>query len=224
MFKFFKKLFSKQEPQKEFSSEEYDKHYEQKQAGLEKVLGPMHNMVGHAIIPFQVGGAVDMYYFPKTETMGTGFVTMELIEPDGSGPKPNRTGTFELVAFTNKAMPDNEVENEEANQTPFNIIERRICGIFTGIGNYSYYATLQPGETCELPREGKENICLIFDEYKPNGIEFYIGETKHGLLLCIEIFRSEMKYAMENGSQSLFTLLKEKNYYPYSDLDRVAVI
>jgi hypothetical protein len=41
------------------------------------------------------------------------------------------------------------------------------------------------------------------------------------LLLCIEVFRSEMEYAMKNGSEALFRLLKERGYYhPYSDLDR----
>jgi hypothetical protein len=50
----------------------------------------MHGFVGHAIIPFQIGGAVDMYYFPNG-IPGTGFATVELIEPDGSGPKPHRT-------------------------------------------------------------------------------------------------------------------------------------
>jgi len=36
----------------------------------------------------QLRGAVDMYYFPHAID-GTGLATMELIEPDGSGPKPS---------------------------------------------------------------------------------------------------------------------------------------
>lgn len=47
----------------EFSDEDYSQHYQLKKAGMEKVLGPMHDMVGHAIVPFQVGGPVDMYRF-----------------------------------------------------------------------------------------------------------------------------------------------------------------
>lgn len=33
--------------------------------GLETVLGKSHDLVGHAIIPVDAGGTVDMYYFPK---------------------------------------------------------------------------------------------------------------------------------------------------------------
>ena len=75
------------EDKPEFSDEEYECHCEAKKAALECILGPMHDLVAHAIIPFQVGGTVDMYYFPNG-IPGTGFATMELIEPDGSGPKP----------------------------------------------------------------------------------------------------------------------------------------
>ena len=98
---FFKKLFGKSDKPtpREFTEQEHELDYEQKSKGLENVLGKMHDLVGHAIIPFAVGGAVDMYYFPN-HIKGTGFATMELLEPDGTGPLPNRLGTYELVAFT----------------------------------------------------------------------------------------------------------------------------
>jgi hypothetical protein len=69
------------------SFEQYQRQYELKRQGLERVLGKMHDLVGHAIIAFEVGGAVDMY-FPNAID-GTRLATMELIEPDGSGPKPS---------------------------------------------------------------------------------------------------------------------------------------
>lgn len=201
----------------EFSEEECNRYYEAKEAALEKILGPMHNMVGHAIIPFQIGGAVDMYYFPNA-IPGTGFATMELIEPDGSGPKPNRIGTYELVAFTKHALP---TEEEKDKQHPFNKIERRICGIFTATGFYSRVAVLNPGETCEVPGgEGEPNKCLLFDEYAPDGRIFEIGGKRHCLLLCLEVFKSEMEFAMQNGSAVVLKKLKETGHYPYSDLDR----
>jgi hypothetical protein len=215
----FKKLFGKKEVKKEFTQEEYDKDYELKSTGLEKVLGKSHNLVGHAIIPFEVGGAVDMYYYPNG-IKGTGFATMELIKPDGTGPIPNRTGTYELVAFTKL-----DYIQDTTKTNPFNLIERHICGIFTGIGNYSFQAKLEPLETCELPiHEGKPNLCLIFDDYKPEGKEFKIGDKKHGLLLIVEVFRDEMEFAMANGTGKLIDRLKEKGYYPYSDLNRESVI
>lgn len=202
-----------------FSEEEYSRHYEFKKAAIERILGPMHDFVGHAIIPFQVGGTVDMYYYPKA-IPGTGFATMELIEPDGSGPKPNRTGTYELVSFTKHKIPSSEVDENH----PYSKIERRMCGIMTTVGAYSYEAVLGAGETCEIPgEEDEENTCLIFDEYEKDGVDFEIDGKTHCLLLVLEVFRSEMEYAMKNGSAAVLQKLKEKGHYPYSDLDREPV-
>ena len=215
----FKKIFCKKKKEEEFTQEEWDNDYELKMKGLEYVLGKSHNMVGHAIIPFEIGGAVDMYYFPNG-IKGTGFATMELLKPDGTGPIPNELGTYELVAFTKL---DYIQDREETN--PFNLIERHICGVLTGIGFYSFDAKLNPLDTCEMPqKEGEPNLCLIFDEYKPDGKEFKIGDRKHGLLLIMEVHREEMEFAMENGTSKLIEKLKAKGYYPYSDLDRESVI
>ena len=221
MFKHIKDLFSskkKQEPESRFTDKQYDQHSESKKQGLEIVLGEMYHLVGHAIIPFQVGGAVDMYYFPNALD-GTGFVTMELIEPDGSGPKPSKIGTYELIAFTKYKIGD------ESNKEKFEQIERRVCGTFTVLGNYSYEAQLNPLETVEVPVHEKEpNRCVILDEYKKPDTNFLIDSKKHGLLLVIEVFRSEMEYAMKNGTASMLSKLKEKGYYPYSDLDREPLV
>ncbi|MDR0506905.1 MAG: suppressor of fused domain protein [Dysgonamonadaceae bacterium] len=209
--------FLKKKKAKEYAQEEYDTDYELKMSGLEAVLGKSHNMVGHAIIPFEIGGSVDMYYFPNG-IKGTGFATMELLDLDGKGTLPNRRGTYEFVAFTKLNY---ESGGEKGTQMPFSLIERKICRIFTGVGFYSREAVLNPGETCELPNgEGKENTCLIFDYYG----DFFVGKRKHHLLLIMEIFRSEMEFAMKNGSAKLFELLKDKGIYPYSDLDREPVV
>lgn len=207
-----------QAAKREFSDEDYSQHYQLKKAGIEKVLGPMHDMVGHAIIPFQVGGPVDMYRFPKARE-GTAFVTMELIEPDGSGPQPSRIGTYELVAFTKHKVDDLDSRNR------FSEAELRIRSIFTSVARYSYYAVLNPLETCEVPAaEGEPNRCLVFDEWKKRGTDFRIDGKKHGLLLCIEVFQGEMEFAIQHGSKVLLERLKEKGYYPYSDLDREPVV
>lgn len=204
----------------QFSNAEYNRHYAAKQAALERILGPMYDLVGHSMIPFFMGGATDLYYFPNG-IPGTGFATMELIEPDGSGPKPNRIGTYELVAFTKLKMPP---KGQGTKDDAFSKIQSRICGIFTVTGRCSYEDILNPGDTSEIPQEdGEPTICLVFDEYSPNGIPFGIEGKRHCLLLCIEVFRSEMEYAMKNGSEVLLDKLKEAGYYPYSDLDRKPV-
>jgi len=207
---------------REFSEEEYNRYCEAKEVALERLLGPMHNMVGHAVIPFGVtGGLVDTYYFPNG-IPGTGFATMELTEPDGSGPKPNRIGTYELVMFTKLKMPPSDRQSDPND--PFTRIMHRTCRIMTAIGLYGRDAVLNPGETCEAPAyEGEPSFYLIFDEYRKDGVGFEINGQKHCLLLCIEVFRSEMEYAMRNGSAVVLKQLKETGHYPYSDLNRAPV-
>jgi len=216
---FLKFLFTKNNDKKEFSEEEWNNHYEKKEKAIENILGKMNELVGHAIIPFDIGGTVDMYYFSK-HIKGTGFVTMELIKPDGSGPIPNKNGTYELIAFTKE-----KYINSKDVKKPFNIIERRICGIFTAIGNYSFQAKLEPGDTCEIPgEEGEPNIYLLFDEYTSNTNKFEINGNSHGLLLIIELFKDELDFARSNGSKSIIEKLKESHYYPYTDMNRKSVL
>ena len=219
MFDFIKNLFriTNKSIKTEFSKQEYEIDYDLKSNGLESVLGKMHNLVGHAIIPFEVGGAVDMYYFPN-HIKGTGFATMELIQPNGKGPLPNRLGTYELVAFTKHDYAESDAK------TPFNLIERRICNFFTILGSFSRETVINPNDTCEIPNEeGENSSCLVFDVYEPGNKKFNIGEKRHHLILCIEVFKSEVDFARINGSTKLFEKLKQMGYYPYSDLDRQPV-
>ncbi len=218
---FLKRLFQKKSKNKprEFSNEDFERDYELKSLGLEKVLGPMHNLVGHSVIPFDLGGSVDLYYY-LNHIPGTGFATMELLDPDGNGPLPNRYGTYELVAFTKESYSSGD---DAAN--PFNIISNSICGILTTIGWYSRQAVLNPKETMEIPTvEGKENICIILDHYEPQGKKFTIGDRSHHLLLCMQVFKSEMDFARKNGSAALIEMMKTTSIYPYSDLDRAPVV
>jgi hypothetical protein len=39
--------------------------YEHKTRLMEGSLGPEHDVVMHAIIPYAVGGALDLYYYPR---------------------------------------------------------------------------------------------------------------------------------------------------------------
>ncbi|NLE75536.1 MAG: suppressor of fused domain protein [Chloroflexi bacterium] len=214
----FQNLFGrKKAPRPTFTEEQYIEFQAKKEQGLQRVLGEMYHLVQHAILPFQVGGAVDMYYFPDALD-GTAFATMELIEPDGSGPKPSRIGAYELVAFTKLAIGD------ESRREQFQQIERRMCGIFTTLGHHAREVQLNPLETVEVHAEGEPNRCLILDAYAKPGTPFTIGDQKHGLLLVMEVLRSEMDYARKHGAAAVLAMLKEQGHYPYSDLDREAVV
>lgn len=217
-----------------FSDDQYDADYEDKKKGLESLLGEMNDLVIHAIIPFQAGGPVDMYLFSKVVGHeGTALATMELLDPAGNGPLPNRLGTYEFVGFT-KYIYDNSrtLTKEISDKTPFEKISTRLRYIFTFLADYSIEAVLNPMDTCELPSsidkdpvEGDEsNICVLFDVFPDENTHLLVGERKHHLLLCIEIFPSEMAYARQNGSKELVKKLKKAGYYPYSDLDRNPVV
>lgn len=208
----FSKMFKKR-----ISQEELQKFFEKKDKAIGNILGEQFPFVFHSVIPFNAGGAVDMYVFPNV-VEGTAFATMELIEYEDKGPIPNKNGMYELLTFT-KLVADEQAINDE--DSPFFKMLIRLRGIMTSIGQYSFTAKIEPGDTCEIPGdEGGENICLVFDEYK----SFVVDDNMYGFLICMEIFRSEMEYAMENGSSKLFKKLKEKGYYPYSDLDREPVV
>jgi len=200
-----------------FSEEEFERDYESKKLGMEKILGPMYPLVGHAVLPFQLGGPVDMYYFAET-CEGTCMATMELLEPDGTGPKPSRIGTYELVAFTKHKV------SYEPNNPKFDEIVMRMRVIFTNLARYAVDDKFNPLETVELPgSKGDPGYCVILDEYKKPGTDFLVSGRKHGLLLVIIVHRSEMIAAMKNGSVTVLDKLKDKGYYPYSDLDREPV-
>ncbi len=204
-----------------FTEQEYDQHYQLKKQAMERILGPMYPKVHAPIVPrfsFGEGGFVTMYFFPHALEKGTAFATMELIQPDGSGPVPSsEIGTYELVAFTKY-----EIENE-AHRDAFEHIELRMRSIFSALGSYGQEAELNPLETVEVP-EDDETYYVILDEYKKPGVEFVIGNSRHGLLLVIEVFPREVEYAWENGTEAVLSKLKERGYYPYSDLDREPVV
>ena len=123
-----------------------------------------------------------------------------------------------VLRFTRLRLSLDDAKDES---TPFGRIHKSINAVLNHIAPYSVQATLNPHETCEFPAEmntvgGK---CLIFDSY---GFE---GEhAEFGLLAIIEIHRSEMDYAREHGGEQILEKLKQAGYYPYSDLDRPAVV
>lgn len=190
--------------------------YDRKTAMMVEALGVEHDMVMHAMIPYAIGGGLDLYYFPNG-IAGTAIATKELCEIPGEGSTNDIFDNYELVMFTRCALSLDEAQDEKS---PFGEIHGTINSILNCMARYSADATLNPLETCEFPEdmEGIGGKCLIFDAYgsdEPN--------SEFGLLAIIEIHRSEMDFARENGGSELIEKLKEAGFYPYSDLGRPAV-
>ncbi|MFN7289510.1 MAG: hypothetical protein ACK5YR_11535 [Pirellula sp.] len=191
--------------------------HDKKTSLMVDILGREHDMVMHAIIPYAIGGGLDLYYFPNGIT-GTAIATKELCELPGQGSANDVFDTYELVMFTRQTISLDDAKDES---TPFGRIHKSINAILNCIAPYSAQATLNPHETCEFPTDmatvgGK---CLIFDAYGFDG-----EHSEFGLLLIIEIHRSEMDYAREHGGEELLEKLKQAGHYPYSDMDRSAVV
>jgi hypothetical protein len=180
---------------------------------MEHILGTEHDMVLHAMIPYGVGGGLDLFYYPNLRE-GVGIATKELSPIPRQGSSNASYECFELVMFTRHELNMSDTHNPE---TPFGRAHMKIQRILNHIGPYSAQATLNPYETSEFPAEMEHlgGTCMIFVPFGP--------ASPFGILGIIEIFRSEMIYAREHGGQHLIQLLTDAGHFPYSDLERDAV-
>lgn len=199
----------------ETAAQEWD---ERKSLLMEGLLGESHDRVMHALIPYAIGGALDLYYYPN-RIPGTAIATKELSELPREGSKNDVFDCYELVMFTRHPVELEQVKNQNH---PFGRIHKTISAILNPMARYSAEACLNPRETCEFPQEfdhigGK---CIIFDAYPDSNPA---NPEKFGLLAIIEVFRSEMEYAQHHGTAALIERLKAAGHYPYSDMDRKPV-
>jgi hypothetical protein len=192
-----------------------ERWYEQKSRLIEASLGKEYHMVMHAIIPYAIGGGLDLYYYPDG-LPGTAIATKELSEMPNEGPSNDVYRCYELVMFTKHPLDPKAAQDEN---THFGRVHKNINSILNVIAPYSAQAKLNPNETAEFPAEMK-NIggkCLIFDGFTCHSDDL---AENFGMLALIEIFRTEMDYARKHGGEKLIERLKEQGHYPYSDLDR----
>jgi len=192
-----------------------ERWYERKSTLMEASLGKEHDMVMHAVIPFAIGGNLDLYYYPNG-VQGTAIATKELSELPNEGPSNNVYRSYELVMFTKHRLVLEAARDEE---TEFGRAHMKINAILNRIARYSAEAVLNPNDTCEFP-EGPDGVggkCLIFDGYACHSDDL---ADNFGLLALIEVFHSEMEYARKHGGVRLIKRLQAKGSYPYSDLDR----
>jgi hypothetical protein len=192
--------------------------YDRKTEMMEALLGKEHDLVRHAVIPYVVGGGLDLYFFPNG-IAGTAIATKELSDLPGEGSSNAAFRSYELVMFTKHELATDL--NDSA--TPFGRALDNINAILNVIAPYSAEAELNPNETCEFP-EDMESLggkCLIFDGY---GRQAKGAVQDFGLLAVIEVFRSEMDFARQNGGANLIARLEEAGHYPYSDLEREPVV
>src|SRR5262249_22235757 len=87
-----------QEPSSDADYKAAREWYDHKSALMEAILGPAHNTVRHAIIPYPVGG-LDLYYYPSG-IAGTAVATKELSNLPDQGSSNRTFSCYELAMFT----------------------------------------------------------------------------------------------------------------------------
>ena len=174
-------------------------------AAMETVLGPSHDMVGHATIPFDVGadigGAADVVYFRK-HLKGVVSVTCELIGRDDQ--VPNKLGNYELMIC----------QRQEEDWGP-DLISR--------LAYYTLEAKLEPGETMDIAEampDGSTIAALLFFKYAT----FRVRQRKAGLLLCLGITADELAACRSGQRAEVERRLVETKVYPFTDPYRKSVL
>lgn len=197
-------------------SDSSDEWYDYKSRFMESILGPEHDMVMHAMLPYGLGGSLDLYYYPNG-IEGTGIATKELSDGPGEGSSNEQFETYEFVMFTRYPVSLDDVRKKH---TPFGNVHASINAILNCMAPYSTQATLNAHDTCEFPADMERlgGRCLIFDSYKLE------EPAPFGLMLIMEVHRSEMEFARNIGCEQLIENLKAAGYYPYSDMEREPVV
>lgn len=192
---------------------------ERKSALMEQLLGKQHNRVMHSMIPFFMGGGLDLYYYPN-KLPGTAIATNELSELPGQGPANDAFHNYELVMFTRHSL-DLEVAMDAESE--FGLVHEVINQVLNLLAGYCLDNAVNPLDTMEFPEDMPVvgGRCLMFDRYPNLSQE---EPTEFGLLAIMEIFPVELEYARAEGTAKLLEKLREAGHYPYTDINRAAVV
>lgn len=202
-----------------------EKAYKIKSKYIEKYLGKEHNIVMHAIIPYDIGGSLDLYYYPHFMD-GTAITTKELVNYKFNRPSNDCYDSYELVMCTKHKIDLDSVKLDNPATGTFSYDHKYINSILNMIARYSKQAKLNPYETIEFPNDFDEvgGKCLILDCFSQPYVTKETNNKKFGLMLIMEIHRSEMEFAIHQKGKEVIALLKEKNIYPFTGIDRKAII
>lgn len=173
---------------------------------IEALLGP-HDSVFHSVVSFDlghdIGGGSDVHVF-ENHIDGFVYVTSDLI---GKKQKKSDANNYELMIC------------HRSSETKWGI------NLISILAYYTLQASIFSNETMEL--EGgpfyDEDFTIrhiLFHKYA----DFTVENNKLGLMLLIGITQQEWEWAQQNSTQRLLEILKEKNVFPYTDLQRESVI
>jgi hypothetical protein len=187
------------------SDAEWETWWDARVSGIESLLGKSEEIVGHALIPFELGpdagGEADVIYF-RHHLPGVVAVTSELIGRDDQ--VPSVVGNYELVICHRTDEPWGP-----------NIISR--------LAQYTLEAELNPGDTMDIGPATPDRSTitgLLFADFG----RFRVRGREAGLLLCFGITADELDACRDGKREHVETALKDSGVYPYTDLFRASVL
>lgn len=234
----------------DFTDAERERGNQRLERLLDEILGPVEPFMIHSIIPFCLGGALDLHYYARSRFGGTFFASWELTAPEFL-PSNRSLDAFELAIATRLTVKSQPDETPEETKKPgffkrlFSVKspeEKKRDDLHRVLTNLAFYVCSDGVEvngydTLEFPQDFDDKQlagrCFIFDELPaaaPVPVPTSLDERspldgkRFGVLLAIEVFRKEMDWAREQGTEKLVERLKTAGAYPFSDLDREPVV
>jgi hypothetical protein len=168
---------------------------------LEEVLGPNDGTVRRVSAEARRAGCADVLRF-RQYVDGFTYATCDLIGNERQ--VPNKWGHYELMLCMHE-------ENEWAP------------ALLSRLAQYTHEATLQPGDTMDLAvlRPPDSNISgLLFARPDPPADAFSVLGVPANLVLCIGITSSEFADCKNFGSGVMLRMIREKEIFPYTVLNR----
>jgi len=234
----------------DFTDDERERGNQRLERLLDEILGPVEPFMIHSIIPFCLGGALDLHYYARSRFGGTFFASWELTAPEFL-PSNRSLDAFELAIATRLTVKSQPDETPAETKKPgffkrlFSVKspeEKKRDDLHRVLTNLAFYVCSDGVEvngydTLEFPQDfdGKQlaGRCFIFDELPAAGPvpvptspdeRSPLDGKRFGVLLALEVFREEMDWAREQGTEKLVERLQAAGAYPFSDLDREPVV
>jgi hypothetical protein len=184
--------------------DEWERIWDARIAALTPILGKPVDSVYHATVPLSLGGFADVLKFPKY-IPGVTYVTAELTGGEAGQP-PNALGNYELMICVRKELP-------------------RAADLISRLARYTCETKLEPGETMDLPDffSGSVIKALLFTHPGDHPLKFKLLDRWCGALVCIGITADELEFKETHGPDALLELLKKRDVFPYTELQRESV-
>ena len=191
---------------KKSDHDEWSKWWSAREVALEKVFGPMADLVRHSPVPFELGeaagGVADVVYFREHVPNGVLAVTSDLIGRDGQ--VANALGNYELAIC----------RRGELDWADY---------LISRMAYYTFRKALNPMDTMDISSivpKGSTISALLFLELA----RFRVRGRDAGVLLFMGITADELSACRSGRTASVLDALTEAGQFPFTDLNRFSVL